>query len=126
MALTLVPAALVPAVRSVLAGQGVDPWSLSDDGSIDPQALLALAFNQMVIETAVTPEIVVDLAGPSDPATAALLNEYRPRVTLRGRAGEVSIAPYGLAAADPGTKWKTALGIGAGVVGTLVLVRFLR
>lgn len=122
----LLPPALVSIARSLLQSQGIDARAVSDDGEIDPQALVALAFDKMELRTAYTEPILVDLKGPPDPQTAKLLADIRPQVTLTGRAGKAEIAPYGQGAAESGIfpslntpTGRIALGIGAGAVGLL-------
>lgn len=122
------PPSLVSVARGLFATQGIAPNSVNDSGEIDPQALIALAFDRMSIETSVTPTIDVDLKAPPDPNTAALLNEFKPRVTLYGRGGRVEISPYGVAA-PTGPEWspstKLILGVAGGFVGILILGKAL-
>lgn len=123
----LLPPALVPIARSLLQSQGIDARAVSDSGEIDPQALVALAFDKVEIRTAYTKPIMVDLKGPPDPETARLLADIRPQIKLSGRAGEAEIAPYGQKAAGESSGFpslntptgRIALGIGAGAIGLL-------
>lgn len=119
---------MVSVARSLFATQGIAPESVSDSGEIDPQALIALAFDRMSIETSVTPTIDIDLKAPPDPSTASLLNEFKPRVTLYGRGGRVEIAPYGVAA-PTGPEWspstKLIIGVAGGFLGVLLLGKAL-
>lgn len=123
----IVPPSLVSVARGLFATQGIGADAVNDSGEIDPQALIALAFDKMLIQTAVTPDIEVDLKAAPDPSTAALLNEFKPRITLYGRAGKVEIAPYGM---DMGsTGWpsglKIGLGVAVGFLGVLILGKAL-
>lgn len=119
--LQIVPRALVPVARATFVSQGIDGAAVSDTGEVDPQALIALAFDKLELKTAYTPTLVMDLKAPPDPATAILLNDIRPHITLWGRAGKVEIAPYGVDIPEPAGRWssatKLAIGFAAGALG---------
>jgi hypothetical protein len=119
--LQIVPQSLVPIARATFASQGINGAAVSDTGEVDPQALIALAFDKMEIRTAYTPTIVMDLKAPPDPETAILLNDVKPHITLWGRAGKVEIAPYGMEIPEPAGQWtnatKLVIGAVAGVIG---------
>jgi hypothetical protein len=122
--LQIVPQSLVPVVRGVFASQGIGPGAVSDTGELDPQALIALAYDKIELRTAYTPTLVMDLKAPPDPETARLLNDIRPHITFVGRAGRYELAPYGIEVPDSGG-WsnvtKLLIGVGAGVIGLAVL-----
>lgn len=128
--LQLAPAALVPSIRALFQAQGIDGSAVDDQGNVDPQALLALAFDQVEIRTNATPTVTMSLKGPSDPATEALLTQLQPTLTFSGAAGTAVLAPY-KAAGTGGGDWfssmgsKIAIGIVAGATGVaLMLIAF--
>ncbi len=125
--LQLVPTSLVPTLRTLFQTQGIDPSAVDNNGNVDPQALLALAFDQVEIKTNATPTMTMNLKGPSDPATQQLLNQLQPTLIFSGPAGRAVIAPQGAAGAAGGDWFSTltskaGIGIAAGVVGTALLL----
>lgn len=125
--LQLVPSQVVPVARAAFVSQGIDGSAVSDTGEVDPQALLALAWDKVLIQTSVTPDMVIDLKAPPDPETAKMMNEFQPRITLMGRVGNAVIAPYGIAEKHERfpTWLKISLGLGLGVAGIAVLGKAL-
>lgn len=121
--LQIVPSQLVPVARAGFVSQGIDGGAVSDTGEVDPQALLALAWDKVLIQTSVTPDLVIDLKGPSDPETTRMMNEFQPRITLMGRAGNAVIAPYGtIEKEERFPPWlKISLGLGLGIAGIAVI-----
>lgn len=112
--LQLAPQALVPSIRALFQAQGIDGSAVDDQGNIDPQALLALAFDQVEIKTNATPTMTMNLKGPSDPTTQALLNQLQPTLVFSGPAGRAVLAPQG-AAGEDGGNWFSALTGKAGI-----------
>lgn len=125
----LVPPALVWPARGVLQNQGIDPKMLEDNGEIDPQALFALAFDKVYIRTSVTPEIPIDLSQKGDGQVSQIVKDLQPVVILKGRAGTVKIAPAGEPSGiNPNLQpaaVTTGLGIGAAILGLLVIGKAL-
>lgn len=123
--LQIVPQSLVPVVRGVFASQGIGPGAVSDTGELDPQALIALAYDKIELRTAYTPPLVMDLKAPPDPESARLLNDIRPHITFIGRAGRYELAPYGHEVPEPAGQWSNAtkllIGAAAGAIGLAVL-----
>lgn len=127
----LVPAALVPLVRSALQSQGIDPRSIDDSGAISGEALFALAFDKVEVRTAYTPNVTIDVLAPADPETHALLSRVQPTVILTGRGGRVVVAPYGEAGAIASGEIASAgvklgLGVGAALLGLVFVGAALR
>lgn len=123
--LQIVPAPLVPVVRGLLASQGVtNPGAVTDSGELDPMALIALGFDRVEIRTALSPPVVINLGGPSDPQTEATLKRVQPAIMFSGRAGKAEIAPYGVPLAiDPDIKnagVSIGLGLGAALLGVML------
>lgn len=119
--LQLVPPALVPLVRPLLASQGItDPGAIDNNGNVDPMALLALGFSTIEIRSALTPPVTIDLRMPADQQTDALLNVVQPVITFAGRAGRVQIAPYGVPEGITPLIKKYAVTIGVGLGAALV------
>ena len=118
----LVPPVLVGAVRNVLNAQGLPSSILSDSGELDTTALVTLGFDKVEVRTALTPPVVVDLKGPSDPAATELLKTLQPAVILSGRAGRATIAPHGVPSGTgvTATVKKAGLSIGLGLAAGLV------
>lgn len=127
----MVPPVLVGSVRNALTSQGLDPTVINDDGTINPAGLVSSAFDTITIRSALHNDpIVIQLRGPADPQTQALLDQIRPEVTLQGRAGRYVIAPAGSPASTidfTGSLTTLGLGLGAAVLGVALLGRaFLR
>lgn len=127
--ITVVPRIAVPAARLALQQQGINPTVLKDDGTMSATDMFSLAFDTIEIKTAFTPPVVIKLNEPSDPATQALLNRVRPTLIIRGRAGRVEVAPYGVAGTeDPFVKQsilKGAVAVGALLLGVALIKRSL-
>lgn len=125
--LQIVPPALVGIARMAFQSQGIPPGAVSDDGTIDPQALIALAFDTIEIRTRLTPPIRINLKDLSpNPEMQRLLNQVQPAVKLTGRAGTYTFAPQGIpdgiaAEQIKSTGTSLGLGIGAALLGVLVL-----
>lgn len=114
----LIPAALVPAVRSFVQSQGGDPYLVNNDGSVNPTATVALFFNEVRVKTAVTPELVfpINAQGQApDPLMQEVLDQLRPTVTLTGPAGTVIAAPYGMPQGQR-SWWPVGLAVGGAVL----------
>lgn len=108
---------LVPVARSLIASQGGSPYLLNDDGSLSPDATLALFYNEVEVRTSVTPPLrfpIGPTGTPADPTTDALVRQLKPTVILRGPAGEVTVAPYGTEVAT--SWWPVILAGGATVL----------
>ncbi len=122
--LQLAPAALVPSIRALFETQGIGGNAVDDQGNIDPQALLALAFDQVEIRTNATPPVTMSLKGPSDPATQAILAKLNPTLIFTGAAGRAVLAPYD---GTSGGDWfgslggQIAMGVVAGATGIAIL-----
>jgi hypothetical protein len=88
----------------------------------DPLALLTMAFDKVEVRTAFSPPVVIDLKGPSDPKTMALMREAQPALIFTGPAGRVQIAPYGVPEGSSLLKrWGWGLAVG-GIGAALGLV----
>lgn len=114
----LIPAAVVPAVRSFIQSQGGDPNLINYDGSVNPTGAVALFFNEVRVKTAITPELVFPInargAAP-DPVMQQFLNQLQPTVTLTGPAGTVVAAPYGMPVGQR-SWWPVGLAVGGAVL----------
>lgn len=92
-----IPSILIDPLRSALQSAGVDARTVRDDGTINPAGFLASAFHTVEFRSSATPTIRV--------ATGEMLNEggqpdaftawLRPTVVLKGKSGDVIIAPVG-------------------------------
>lgn len=113
----ILPASLVPVAQGFIRQQGYDPRIITSDGSLDPGGALSIFFDQAVVRTAITPDLVFPINAqgePSSPAMQQLMNQLQPSVTLTGRAGTVVIAPYGQAQGQ--RSWLPIALFGAGAV----------
>lgn len=126
----IVPPALVPGIRSYFVSQGITPSAVSDSGDIDPQALIALAYDEVEFRSRLFPpgKVVYNLKNTDrNPQTAALLKLVQPAVILRSKAhgDRVLFAPMGVPT-EVASEIKTAttsIGFGVGAVALgLVLV----
>jgi len=114
---------LVPAARSLIQSQGGNPWMVNDDGSLNPDGVLALFWNNVEVRTSVTPPIrfpIGPTGAPADPTTEALIKALKPTVILSGPAGEVMVAPYGTVVATSWLPVAIVGGLGLALVGWLV------
>lgn len=113
----LIPTALVPAVQAYIASQGQNPNLIGNDGSISPEGIVAFAFNEVTVRTAITPDITFPISAsgaPADPTIQQLIATLQPSVTLSGPAGTVNVAPFGQAAGTGSLGWwPIALGVTA-------------
>lgn len=94
----LVPQQLVPAVRAYIQQQGADPNLIANDGSINPAGVVNVFFDTVTVRTAITPDLVFPINSSGAPPSAAmqqLMNTVQPTITLSGRAGTVTVNPYG-------------------------------
>jgi hypothetical protein len=100
--IALLPSIAAGPARALLASQGYNPAIIGTDGALDVMNLLASAFDKVEISTSLYAH-AIDLLAPSDPAATAkvsrALRYLKPAITFRGRAGTVTLAPYGKAAA---------------------------
>jgi hypothetical protein len=85
---------------------------ITDAGDLDPQALVALAFDKVVIKTTATPDIEIDLRQAGTGKISAAVRTFQPTVILSGRAGRVVIAPGGEVIDQPGPSMATIVGGG--------------
>jgi hypothetical protein len=126
--LQILPPALVMPARLALQAQGIDGRMITDSGDVDPQALVAMAWDTVEVKTSVSPPVVVDLRRSGDGQASALVRELQPVVTLNGRAGRVVIAPAGepsgLKNLQPAAV-QAGLGIGLGLLGLLIVGKSL-
>ena len=98
----LVPPALVGAVRNALKAQGYDPDAISDSGEIAPSGFFTSAFDTMEIRSALWDgPLVLNLRGPSNPLTRAMIDQIQPDVLLRGPAGQYRYSPAGTPSGSP-------------------------
>lgn len=94
----ILPAALVPAAQSLISQQGYDPNLISGDGSLNPAGVVNIFFDSVVVRTAITPDLIFPInasGAPPSEAMQELMRTIQPSVTLTGRAGTVTVAPYG-------------------------------
>lgn len=122
--LQIIPPILINPARAALIAQGVDPKMISDSGDLDPQALIAIAFNKVEISTTATPTITIDLSKSGQGSASAAVRALKPTVVLSGRAGRVVIAPAGESKGSPGVM-AAGLGVGLGLVGLIIAKAFL-
>lgn len=108
----LVPTSAIPVIRSALVGQGFPMSTISDDGSIDPVALLSGAYSTITFTSQLTPAVKIDVASLNDGKPSWFPALVKPAVVFSGRAGRAVIAPYGF----PGENIGTAVAVGLVVV----------
>lgn len=112
----LIPPALVPAINGFLQQQGVG-GIFTSDGSLNSSAAVSLFFDRVTVQTAITPDINFAINANGPPPSRAeqeLLGQLRPTVTLTGRAGTVTVAPYGVPQGQ--RSWLPIALFGAGAV----------
>jgi hypothetical protein len=103
------------------------PKRYSSYGDLSPALLnlLTLAYDKVEIRTAFTPPVTIDLLGPSDPDTEAATRLVQPALIFTGNAGRAEIAPYGVPEGYSSEAKQlgiaVAIGLGAAVVGTMLL-----
>jgi hypothetical protein len=125
----IIPPAFVGISRAALQAQGIDPRMIQDDGNLDPQALLAIAWQTASFRTSLTPAIDIDLTRKGDGQVSTLVKELQPVFELRGRVGNVTIAPAGVPTGinpniTPAATW-AGVGVGLGLLGLLVIGKTL-
>src|SRR3972149_436042 len=91
----------------------------------DPMALLTAAFDKLEIRTAFTDPIVINLKGPPDPRSVALMNEVQPAIILSGPLGRVQIAPAGLPSGKSPLLKRWGWGLAIGGVGAALGLVFI-
>lgn len=126
--LQILPPALVIPGRLALQAQGIDGRMISDSGDVNPQALVALAWDTVEIKTAVSPPIVIDLKKSGKGQASQIIRDLQPVVTLNGRAGRVVIAPAGEPSGIKNLQpaaIQAGLGIGLGLLGLLIVGKSL-
>lgn len=123
------PPLLVGPLKAYFQSRGIDPNDISANGDIDPTAILSLFFDTVEVRTAVTEPVSISLKTPPDPETQALLREVQPAIVFTGPAGRAQIAPYGvpsgLNARIAKAPLTIGLGIGAGILGMMLIGRYL-
>lgn len=111
------PQPLVPVAQGFLRQQGLDPNIFAPDGSIRAEGVVNIFFDTVTVRTNVTPDLVFPISAsgqPPSPAMQELMNQLQPTVTLSGRAGSVTVNPYGTAQGGGRSWWPVALfGVGA-------------
>ena len=113
----LIPAALVPVARNLLANQGMNPAEISDSGDISPSALFSLAYDKVTIYSKLHPPYTIDLKSPSSGLGQKFIDQVQPAIVFTGRAGRYEIAPGGIPTEEIGSG--LLLGLGVGVVGLI-------
>jgi len=122
----LIDPSLVGITRNLVASQGFNPLIVNSDGSLNPDGVLAMFFNQVEVQTSATPPLRFPIGPsgePTDPATDALVKTLKPTVILSGPAGRVVVAPYG---SEPATSWLPIIiagGATVALIGWLVFGR---
>jgi len=114
---------LVGTTRLLIQSQGGNPLMINNDGSLNPDGVLALFFNNVEVRTSVTPPLLFPIGPtgtPADPATEALVRSLKPTVILSGPAGRVMVAPYGTVVAKSWVPVLVAGGVGLALLGWLV------
>jgi hypothetical protein len=123
-ALPLFNPVLAQAARGAIASQGLNPNIVTPQGELDAQMLLTLAFDEIEVRSTLG-NFTINLNSPSSPATQALIDRIKPTLVFKGRAGEFTVAPYGAAQGiDKDVEswgWKAGVGIGAGILGLLLI-----
>lgn len=116
---SVLPPALVPAANNYIASQGGTPNIFLGDGSLNPDGVLGLFFNQVEVRTDLTPALLfpINQTGPTpSPVMDELLGRLHPTVILSGPAGRVVVSPFGM---SQGAKsWWPVIAVG----GALALV----
>jgi hypothetical protein len=121
----IVPPALIPSIRSYFVSQGLTPSAVSDDGNIDPQALIGLIYDSVEFRSRLFPPgaMVYNLKNTdSNPQTQALLRTAQPAVILHSaqHGDKVLFAPYGVPTAQAQEVVTAASNVGFGI-GAVVL-----
>ena len=112
----LIQPALVVATRNLISAQGGNPYMINDDGSVNPEGVISLFFNEVEIKTNLTPTLRFPIGPtgvPTDATADALIKSLQPSVTFHGPAGQVIVAPYGQAAG--GNSWLPLAAVGLAV-----------
>lgn len=110
--LQIAPPALVPTVRMLFQRQGINPNVIDADGTISSADAFAIFYDTVVLETSYTDPVVIKVDAPPDPRTRAILEQLRPRLTFKGRAGTFVMEPWGA----PGVNQTPKIAVGAGAV----------
>lgn len=111
----ILPQQLVPVAQQYIRSQGYDPGIFNSDGSLNAAGAVNIFFDTVTVRTAVTPDLVFPIAASGAPPSAAmqqLMNQLQPTVTLSGRVGTVTVAPYGQAQGQT-SWWPLVIGGGA-------------
>jgi hypothetical protein len=99
----------------------MDPGIFNSDGTLNAAGAVNIFFDEVTVRTNITPDLVFPIAAsgaPPSPAMQQLMNSLQPSVTLSGRAGNVTVAPYGQAQGQT-SWWPLVLG-GTAAVAFLV------
>ncbi len=119
----LINPSLVGVTRTLISSQGGNPWMINNDGTLNPDGVLALFWNNVEIRTSVTPPIKFPIGPtgtPSSPSADLLVKSLKPTVILSGPAGQITVAPYGTVVAESWWPAIIAGGLGLALVGWLV------
>lgn len=96
----IIPPALVPGVRSYFTSQGITGSAISDSGDIDPQAIIALVYDEVEFRSRLFPpgKVVYNLKDTTPGPARALLKFTQPAIILKSKAhgDRVLFAPYGV------------------------------
>ncbi len=112
----VLPASLVPAANAFIMAQGGTPNIFLNDGTLNPDGVLGLFFNQVEVRTNLTPalQFPINQGGePPDPFMQDVLNRLQPTVILSGPAGRVVVSPHGTSAGA--SSWWPVVLIGGAV-----------
>jgi hypothetical protein len=97
-------------------------------GDIDPGAIIALGYDTITVNTNATGALAIplNLSGPADPATTALMQRLQPAITISGRAPQIHIAPYGdppggISSYFQAIGWELGAGLGFAALGLMLL-----
>jgi hypothetical protein len=116
----MIPAAMIPTVRSVFTSQGITASAVDDNGNIDPQAIIALVYDSVEFRSRLFPpgSVTYNLKNTeSSPQTRALLKAVQPAVILHSAqyGDKVLFAPLGVPTAQATEVTTAASNIGFGV-----------
>ncbi len=126
--LQILPSSLVWAGRAALNAQGISPAALNDNGEIDPQALIAMAFDTLEIQTTAFAPLKINLKNVSG-SPSPEMQRLKPFIKLSGPAGAVELAPFGKPSgidnAIQTAGSNIGIGIGAAILGLLFIGKAL-